>query len=233
MVSMNSLFGIMEFEKAPITFGNFGSYLITWLQDAGGFAAMGLALWVVYVLATPHPNVVGSRGKLISRFTAITGLIALVFYVVAAGLLFVGMARKAEASPPGQQPQVQAPAPETDLDRLQNHAITIGGFFALLAFCEPFFLDIGAALTQNFCSGKTEFQRSGSAENRLGISVVPFGRLVSRILVYQTEAGRSSKTDYQCDLPGHDLRVHCDGIAVGCVQHSHRREKSNDSYDRH
>ena len=42
------LFGLLILERDPYTFGNFLGLFQAWLQDAGGFAALGLVVYLVY-----------------------------------------------------------------------------------------------------------------------------------------------------------------------------------------
>src|SRR5205085_8353876 len=51
--AMTPLFGLLIIERDPYTFGNFLGLLQAWLQDAGGFAALGLLAYLVYALRTP------------------------------------------------------------------------------------------------------------------------------------------------------------------------------------
>jgi ABC-type transport system involved in multi-copper enzyme maturation permease subunit len=126
--------------------------LVFWLQDAGGFAALGLALWFIYVLLTPAPAVAGSRRKMISKFMAICAAFALVAYLIAAGLTYaIRESEKDRISELGltveqvkeqeKQKGVQLNFSDEKLVKWQGRVLAGAGFLALLAFCEPFFLD--------------------------------------------------------------------------------------------
>jgi ABC-2 family transporter protein len=144
----NSLLGVMELEPNSYTWKDVGSLTVTWLQDAGGFAAIGLLLWFIYVMATPAPAVAGSRRQLISRFMAVTGVCALIVYLVALAItvfMYLNEPKAAASKQPQQlRPgQVAEPEPETPLGKAQNTTLAIAGALALAAFCEPFLLDLG------------------------------------------------------------------------------------------
>src|SRR6266852_6091452 len=47
---MQPLFAILELERDPLRLADVGSYLKTWLQDAGGFAIAGLVLYLVFAM---------------------------------------------------------------------------------------------------------------------------------------------------------------------------------------
>jgi hypothetical protein len=165
------LLGVMEYDpNAPswkdVFFerdGSIGGLAQSWLQDAGGFAAVGLLVWVIYVLATPSPAVAGSRRKLISKFMAVTGVLALITYLVWAGFVVTtNIEKKQRYEAAGvtseQQQQIekqereqgkqrlrekmeQGVDPRSFAERWRERTLAIAGLFALLAVCEPFFLD--------------------------------------------------------------------------------------------
>jgi hypothetical protein len=154
-----SMLGVMElqnnYEWDHVLPGNIPGYdglLVSWLQDAGGFAALGLALWFIYVLLTPAPAIVGSRRKMISKFMAVCAAAALVTYLVAAGLAYaIRQSEKDKIAELGltvdqvreqeKQRGVQMSFSDENLVRWQGRVLAGAGFLALLAFCEPFFMD--------------------------------------------------------------------------------------------
>lgn len=129
--------------------------IVYWLQDAGGFAAVGLALWFIYVLFTPSPAIAGSRRKMISKFMAVCGATALVGYLIALGLtIAIWESEKSNIAERGltveqvkdQEKQsgtrLIAMYGDPDLNRAQGYILAAAGLFALLGFCEPFVADI-------------------------------------------------------------------------------------------
>lgn len=144
---------VMEYNPRAYGWEHFWDLAKAWLQDAGGFAALGLVFWFVYVLLTPSPAVVGSRRKMISQFMAICAVAALIVYLVAAGLTWAMLLdHKSKMEELGitpeqlqnQEKQVGAKLSYADpaLIKWQSHVLALGGLLALLAFCEPFVLDI-------------------------------------------------------------------------------------------
>jgi hypothetical protein len=144
-----ALLGVMELETNSYEWKDIGSLFLTWLQDAGGFAALGLFCWTLYVMASPAPAVAGARRQLISRLMAVCGGLALVAYLIAFGLtVSIYFAEQDFAEQRGfanrpVNPNAPVPVrPPDKLDEAQSKALAVGGLFALLAFCEPFVLDL-------------------------------------------------------------------------------------------
>lgn len=154
MATVTPLLGVMEMDFRAATWKDIGDLTLTWLQDAGGFAAVGLLLWTIYVMLTPSPAIAGGGRKLISRFMAVTGLLALVVYLVALGLTVAaqmerqrlyeeqGLGEEQRQQVEKQQAQLGKFAPKTKMEQWQGYALAGAGLLALLAFCEPFFLDL-------------------------------------------------------------------------------------------
>jgi ABC-2 family transporter protein len=161
-----SLLGVMELQPNAFEWKHvlpkagteaqpgYDGLLVFWLQDAGGFAALGLALWFIYVLLTPSPAIAGSRRKMISKFMAICAAAALVMYLVALGLTFaIRQSEKDKIAELGltveqvrdqeKQRGVQLSFSDDNLVKWQGRVLAGAGLLALLAFCEPFFLDFG------------------------------------------------------------------------------------------
>ncbi len=143
-----ALLGVMELEKRSESWADLGQLAITWLQDVGGFAAVGLLFWVLYVVATPAPAIASSRRTLISHFMAYAGITALIVYLVAFGLT-VAIHLDAppvdpQAAAKQQQNPDQPPPPRegTLLEKSADSVLAIGGLFAIIALGEPFVLDL-------------------------------------------------------------------------------------------
>ena len=151
MLSFTPPLGVMELESGAYMWRDALRFTLTWLQDAGGFAAIGLVLWIVYVMLTPAPAIAGSRRKFISKFMAIIGALGLAAYLVAAGFTVAIYLEHqnlleeqgATASHQGEDPnRPKPPRPETPLDRSRDLTLAIAGLLALIAFCEPFVADM-------------------------------------------------------------------------------------------
>ena len=93
--SFSPVLGVMKFETAPLTFENWRrlSWMgIDWLQDAGGFAMVGLVLWILNGLRNPiYDHLPGGkkRNRLVGPGMLLAAGIALTLYLVAFGLTFI------------------------------------------------------------------------------------------------------------------------------------------------
>lgn len=164
---MGSLFAVMEFEKAPVSFGDIPKLLLSWFQDAGGFAFVGLILWILYVMLTSSPAAVGSRRSLISKFMGTTAVVALIGYLVFGGLSLAVMLDQQKKLDQGlipkPPPNSRGPIvmPETPLSHARDWALAVAGAFALMAFCEPFFRDLfQIRLRRVYALAKLSFKES-------------------------------------------------------------------------
>ena len=52
-MSGSPLFGLLILDRDPFVFRDFPGLVQAWLQDAGGFAMLGLAVYLLYALRTP------------------------------------------------------------------------------------------------------------------------------------------------------------------------------------
>jgi hypothetical protein len=51
---MPALFGILQLDRGePLGYANVAGLVQAWLQDAGGFAMLGLVVYLLYAMATP------------------------------------------------------------------------------------------------------------------------------------------------------------------------------------
>jgi ABC-type transport system involved in multi-copper enzyme maturation permease subunit len=149
------LLGVMDLDPNAASWGEFWTLVQEWLQDAGGFAALGLALWTIYALLAPSPAIAGSRRKLISRFMVVLGVLALFTYLVALGLTVAARVEKKQFfDSQGVSAEDQKKIEKAEIERgrhrpmmpkevWRDRALALAGLFALIALCEPFVLDFG------------------------------------------------------------------------------------------
>src|SRR6478609_5138799 len=92
MESFSPVLGVMKFETEPLSFENWNMLKwlgISWLQNAGGFAMIGLFLWILHGLINPQYETLPNgkrRNRLINPFMILMGLVALTLYLVSLGL---------------------------------------------------------------------------------------------------------------------------------------------------
>ncbi len=141
------LLGVMEIDPYVIRPSGILVQLVFWFQTAGGYAAVGLLLWHIYVFGNPSAAIAGGRQKLISRFMAITAIAAAVVYLVALGFTIVKrliseQAAQNQAITTQQQQRLSAMEGGTWIDAAQEYSLALAGLLALIAFCEPFVSDL-------------------------------------------------------------------------------------------
>jgi hypothetical protein len=137
-----TLFGLLILDRAPFAYSDFWGLLQAWLQDAGGFAAVGLALYLLYALRTPPEQAESAKSRAsVSPFMLLMAVLALACYVAYGFLLFTGKgadtANRPTFNPADPMAFVQYHAPKFSWD-YQPLALTAGGLFALLGIGQPF-----------------------------------------------------------------------------------------------
>lgn len=84
------LFGLLILERDPYVFENFPGLLQAWLQDAGGFAALGLVGYLIYALRTPTAQVESAKARAgVSGFMLLMAVLALLCYAAYAAIMIV------------------------------------------------------------------------------------------------------------------------------------------------
>ena len=137
------LFGILQLDKGePYGYAQLPGLLQSWVQDAGGFATVGLIVYILYALSTPTHKSESERMRVpLPTFLLLMTALSLVCYAVVLALLILGKgsAPTPPLPPPGMPIPVEAPAVQTQLRPL---FMTAGGLFALLGFLQPFVRDL-------------------------------------------------------------------------------------------
>lgn len=145
MFSMSPLFGVMKFEKEPPSFNGFGEMLFTYVQDAGGFAFVGLAIWLLLAILRPiydYPTPETRKNRLISPVMVIPGAMGLTAYLVAFGVLLVAFSSEVPDNVSDPSEITVVPTADPAMVAIYEWATFIGGFFMLIGFVGPFLLDL-------------------------------------------------------------------------------------------
>ncbi len=122
-MTLSLLLAVMVHERPPLRLDDLPAMLAAWLQDAGGFAALGLAVWGLAYFLNPSIAAAeqpwpGWKKKLFLLLTATTAF----------GYIFVGILYATASKPP---------PPET-LDRI----LSLVGAIALVTVAVPFAWDM-------------------------------------------------------------------------------------------
>jgi hypothetical protein len=147
----SALLGILQLEKGePLGFSNIPGLVQLWFQVAGGFAMLGLVVYLLYAFATPTDKSESERIRVpVSQWMVACAGLALVTYAVG----FVVMAKGIGAPPEPPRPQPGMPIvtlPPAIHTELQPLLFSLAGLFALLGICEPFARDMVKIFRRNF-----------------------------------------------------------------------------------
>jgi hypothetical protein len=141
-MSGSPLFGLLILDRDPFVFRDFPGLVQAWLQDAGGFAMLGLAVYLLYALRTPPEQAESARHRAgVTPFMMLMAVLAILCYAVYGFLLFTGRGVNPEAfsqiNPADPNAFVKYTAPKFAI-QAQPLALMLGGFFALLGIGQPF-----------------------------------------------------------------------------------------------
>ena len=135
-----TLFGLLILERDPYVIADTAGLAQAWLQDAGGFAAIGLFVYILYALTIPAAQAESAKSRAsVSTFMLGMAVAALLLYVAYAVLLFAGKGfddinfrpHAADGS------FVKAVAPKFS-PRLQPAVLSVAGLCAILGIGQPF-----------------------------------------------------------------------------------------------
>ncbi|HEV3385067.1 MAG TPA: hypothetical protein VG097_09630 [Gemmata sp.] len=161
-MTSSALFGILQLDKGePAGYVNIPGLLQAWLQDAGGFAMVGLIVYLLYALATPTDKSQSERIRVpVSLWMVLAAGLSFVCY---AGYLALWMFGKGAPPPtPTPVPGMPVVIPHaTFRPELRPLMLMIAGAFALLGICEPFVRDIAKIARRNLSISFTGVRRVG------------------------------------------------------------------------
>src|SRR5262245_37646032 len=138
MLSGVSLFGVFVQEREPLRFSEFGRYLMAYLQDAGGVAAVALIAFLIFQVVTGFSD----RSKKLKLPLWLIGcvLVSVVLLVAAGGLRLLEYRQQEEGNAvldPNEPGAVVTP-----LTPARNVLHAAGGAVALIGLLVPFILDM-------------------------------------------------------------------------------------------
>jgi hypothetical protein len=142
LASFAPVLGVMKFESTPLGFEDWRRLLwlaVEWVQDAGGFAMVGLVLWIINGLIYPVNDILPDgkkRNRLVGPGMLLAGAAALTAYLVALGLTYV-----VAGEPPGTKTIFVLGREGTVMTVFLEAALTLAGLIALIGFGGPFVLD--------------------------------------------------------------------------------------------
>ena len=208
----SALFGILHLDRGdPFGYAQIGGLVQSWLQDAGGFAMIGLVVYLLYAMSTPTDKSQSEKIRVpVSFFMVVCTALAVLCYAGVGGLYAMQAANKtAFAGIPLAPPPLPPPSPGMPLvqpppefqTQLIPMMLMIAGTLALLGIGEPFAKDMAKIRRRNLTfgpSGMVRFVqsiRSYSAAllsprrlTGLGILLVSYAAL--GVVIYAFGSGR-------------------------------------------
>src|SRR5262245_4833052 len=125
MAPFGSLLAIVELEKEPPRFTDLGDQTFNWVIDAGGFAAVGLVIWILSVFTRPAAAAIGpERRPLVSRAMWMFAAASLAIYTAALVLTLL-----------------TASSPNRRLLDIREWTLFAAGLCAIAGIGEPFVRD--------------------------------------------------------------------------------------------
>lgn len=176
----SALFGILQLDRGdPWGYAQLLGLVQAWLQDAGGFAAVGLVVYLLYALSTPTDKSESERLRVpVSKWMLVMAAISFVCYAVL--LVLMGLGKGAlppvPPPPPGESPKIDPPAWH---GQSQPVALMVAGFFALLGLCEPFARDLYKILRRNVSFNSSGARRFGKSLNAYAADLLDRNRVIA------------------------------------------------------
>src|SRR5437867_2670010 len=140
---MSARFGILQLDRGdPLGYVNALGLVQAWLQDAGGCAAVGLTLYLLYAMSIPTDKSQSERLRVpVSTWMLAMAALALICYAGVLALLILGKGAPPELPPPplGTPVKVEPPVWHKDLRPM---LLMFAGLFALLGIGQPFVADL-------------------------------------------------------------------------------------------
>ncbi len=158
----SALFGILQLDRGePLGFASIPGLVQAWLQDAGGFAMVGLVVYLLYALATPTDKSESERIRVpVSLWMVACAALALIAYTIVLALLVLG--KGGEPEPPLVMPGLTAPPiPPKWHNEPRPLLLAIAGLIALLGIGQPFARDIVKIFNRNVTIGFSGIRRFG------------------------------------------------------------------------
>ena len=140
---MTGLFGILQLDRGePFGYSSTLGLLQAWCQDAGGFAALGLVVYLLYARSVPTDKSQSERLRVpVSMWMLAMAVLSLVCYGGVLALLILNKGAPPEVPLPALGSIQKVEPPKLQL-QLRPMLLTVAGLFALLGICEPFVRDL-------------------------------------------------------------------------------------------
>jgi hypothetical protein len=156
----SALFGILQLDKGePYGYANVAGLVQAWFQSAGGFALVGLVVYLLYALMTPTDKSESEKIRVpVSMWMVGCVALSLVLYAVYIALAwysgpnhptFMGMPLAVPELPPPQPGMPVVPPPPAFHTELLELVSMFAGLFAIIGIGEPFARDMVKIFRRN------------------------------------------------------------------------------------
>jgi ABC-type transport system involved in multi-copper enzyme maturation permease subunit len=138
----SSLLGVLLLDREPLGLANLGGLALAWLQDAGGFAALGLAVYLLLAMLSPTDQPASARLRMpVTRWMVIMAVLCLFTYAALVAIWIMGIGKPPD--PPKLQvgESIKYVPPKVE-PYLQPMLLALGGLFAILGIGQPFARDL-------------------------------------------------------------------------------------------
>jgi hypothetical protein len=197
----SALLGILQLDRGePHGYAQVAGLVQAWLQDAGGFAAVGLVFYLAYALSTPTDKSQSEKFRVpVSRWMLLMGALALVVYAVLLAISFfpskpgatigIGSTRIAidqpvpPPPPPGESPRVEPPTWRNELFPL---LMSLAGLFAVLGIGQPFAADMLKIAGRNLSFGSSGLRRFGASVRSYAAELLTPARVTALVVALVT-----------------------------------------------
>ena len=167
----SALFGILQLDRGdPTGYANVPGLIQAWLQDAGGFAMVGLVVYLLYAMATPTDKSQSEKIRVpVTPFMVTMAALALICYAVWIAFVVMGYFGrttflKMPLFRPVVVPSLGAPnyvPPAQFHGEIGEIMMMVAGALALLGLCHPFIRDLSKIARRNLSLRFTGVRRVG------------------------------------------------------------------------
>lgn len=140
-----SLLGVLILDREPLTLANVPGLAFAWLQDAGGFAALGLLVYLLAVMLQPAEQSSSNKLRLpINGWMVAMAVLSMLTYAVLLAMILMdrGAIPEEELPPPPQIGDLVRYVPPKIYPYWQPVLLALAGLFAILGIIQPFARDL-------------------------------------------------------------------------------------------
>lgn len=152
----SALFGILQLDRGePLGYANVAGLVQAWFEDAGGFAALGLVVYLLYAFFTPTEKSESEKMRVpVTKFMLAMATLSFLCYAPVIGVVAAewstgktyatlgGVRVDPPAPPPPPPGSVIVVEPPVVHKELRPALLALGGLFALLGIGHPFARDL-------------------------------------------------------------------------------------------